>query len=70
LGLQGLNDAKHWRDRAAEMRALSIEMKNFETRTLMLKPANDYEKLADRAEDRRDRTPSPRAKDGQLTGPV
>ena len=24
--LQGLNDAKHWRDRAAEMRVLSAEM--------------------------------------------
>jgi hypothetical protein len=27
-------------------------MKNFEARTLMLKLANDYPKLADRAEDR------------------
>jgi len=50
--LQGLNDVKHWRDRAAEMRVLSLEMKDFEARTMMLKLANDYEKLADRAEDR------------------
>jgi len=67
MTLQGLNDAKHWRDRAAEMRVLSIEMKDFEARTLMLKLANDYEKLADRAEDRAARNapgrPSPRAKD-------
>jgi hypothetical protein len=32
------------------MRALSLEMKDFEARTLMLKLANDYEKLAERAE--------------------
>ena len=68
MTLQGIYDAKHWRDRAAEMRVLSDEMKDFEVRTLMLKLANDYDKIADRAEDRaaRDRTPepSPRAKDG------
>ena len=52
MTLQGLNDAKHWRDRAAEMRVLCGEMKDFEAQTLMLKLANDYDKLADRAEDR------------------
>ena len=52
MTLQGLNDVRHWRDRAAEMRALSAEMKDFEAQTLMLKLANDYERLADRAEDR------------------
>ncbi len=59
---QSTNDAKHWSDRVAEMRALSAEMKDFETRTLMLRLANDYDKLADRAEERaaRDR-PGPRA---------
>jgi len=31
---------------------LSADMKDFEARTLMLKLANDYDKLADRAEDR------------------
>jgi len=46
---------------------LSAGMKDFEVRTLMHKLANDYDKLADRAEDRaaRDKPrPSPRAKDG------
>ena len=52
MTLQGINDAKHWRDRAAEMRVLSADMKDFEARTLMLKLANDYDKLADRAENR------------------
>jgi hypothetical protein len=63
MALQGIYDAKHWRDRAAEMRVLSSEMKDFEARTSMLKLANDYEKIADRAEERatRDaRGPSPR----------
>ena len=65
MTLQGLNDAKHWRDRAAEMRVLSAEMRNFEAQTLMATLANDYDKLADRAEDRaaRDlRGPSPTPK--------
>jgi hypothetical protein len=31
---------------------LSADMKDFEARTLMLKLANDYEKLANRGEDR------------------
>ena len=52
MTLQGLNDVKHWRDRAAEMRVLSGEMKDFDAQTLMLKLANDYDELADRAEDR------------------
>jgi hypothetical protein len=49
------------------MRVLSGEMKEFETRTLTLKLANDYDKLADRAEDRAARDvpgPSPRVKPG------
>ena len=52
MTLQGINDAKHWRDRAAEMRALSDEIKDLEAQRLMLKLANDYDKLSDRAEDR------------------
>ena len=66
MALQGLNDARHWRDRAAEMRVLSCDMKDFDARTLMLKLANDYDKLADRAEDRAAHDvpgPSPRVKD-------
>ena len=65
MTLQGLNDSKHWRDRAAEMRVLSAGMRDFEARTLMVKLANDYDKLADRAEARAARDeprPSPRAR--------
>ena len=52
MTLQGINDSKHWRDRAAEMRLLSDEIKDLEARRIMLKLANDYDKLADRAKDR------------------
>ena len=60
-GLQNVNDSKHWRDRAAEMRVLSCDMKDPEAQSMMFKLANDYDKLADRAEDRaaRDETPGP-----------
>jgi hypothetical protein len=52
MTLQGINDSKYWRDRAAEMRVLSVEIKDLEAQRMMLKLANDYDKLADRAEDR------------------
>ena len=51
MALEGINDAKHWRDRAAEMRALSDDIKNLDAQR-MIKLANDYDKLANRAEDR------------------
>jgi len=67
MTLQGLNDVKHWRDRAAEMRVLACEMKDAETQTIMAKLANDYDKLADRAEVRAARDapahPSPTPRD-------
>lgn len=47
-----VNDSKHWRDRAAEMRALSEMMTNIETTAIMLRLADDYDKLADRADTR------------------
>ena len=52
MSLQGLNDSKHWRDRAAEMRVLSDGVKDQEAQRMMLKLANDYDNLADRAQDR------------------
>jgi len=58
MTLQGINDAKHWRDRAAEMRVLSDVMKDQESQRMMLKLANDYDqptelKIARRAMGRR-----------------
>jgi hypothetical protein len=47
-----VDDPKHWHDRAAEMRALSATMNDIETRAIMLRLADDYNKLADRAEER------------------
>jgi hypothetical protein len=47
-----VSDPKHWRDRAAEMRALSETMDDVEARAIMLRLAEDYDKLADRAEAR------------------
>jgi hypothetical protein len=45
-----VNDVKHWRDRAAEMRVLSTMMSDIETQAIMVRLADDYDKLADRAE--------------------
>ena len=47
-----LNDVKHWRERATEMRALAEGMGDAHAIRLMLDLANDYEKLADRAAER------------------
>jgi hypothetical protein len=42
----------HWRERAAQMRALAVDSKDAEAAKLMLKVADDYDKLADRVERR------------------
>lgn len=47
-----LNDPQHWRDRADQMRSLASETSDPESRTIMLRVANDYELLALRAERR------------------
>jgi hypothetical protein len=46
----GADDPQHWRDRAAQMRALAVKMAGSEAAILMNDLATDYEKLADRAE--------------------
>jgi hypothetical protein len=46
-----VNDAKHWRDRAAEMRALSDMMSDLEPKAIMLRLAEDYDRLADKAQE-------------------
>jgi len=50
MALAHINDVKHWRDRAAEMRALSDTMKDDETWRLMNRLADGYDTLADRAQ--------------------
>ena len=44
-----LNDPRYWQTRAAEMRAIAENMKDAETRAIMLRLAADYEKLAEKA---------------------
>jgi hypothetical protein len=44
------NDPQHWRDRAAQMRALAVKMAGSEAAILINDLAADYEKLAKRAE--------------------
>ena len=51
-GLNHVNDVNHWRDRAAEMRILSRMVKDIEAQANMARLADDYDKLAERAEQR------------------
>jgi hypothetical protein len=63
MTLSRINDVQHWRDRAAEMRALSDTMHDVETAAIMLRLADDYDCLADRAAERAghdSNAPSPR----------
>jgi hypothetical protein len=50
MTLSRVNDSKHWRERAAQMRALSAMMRDSDVVTAMLRLAEDYEMLADRAD--------------------
>jgi hypothetical protein len=45
-----LNDTQRWRDRRDEMRTLASETSDPESRTIMLRLANDYDLLARRTE--------------------
>jgi hypothetical protein len=49
---QHLNDAKHWRDRAKEMRRIADGYSNSGAARIMYRLADDYDKLADRADRR------------------
>ena len=44
-----VKDSKHWRDRADEMRSLSLMMHHFDTASIVLAVAEDYDGLADHA---------------------
>jgi hypothetical protein len=62
MPLSHIKDVKHWRDRAAEIRALATMMKDIETIAIMSRLAAGYDLMADRAEARAGRdgnVPSP-----------
>jgi hypothetical protein len=52
MSLYSINDPKHWLDRAKEARALAEQMDDPEAKRTMLAIADDYERLAKRAEER------------------
>jgi hypothetical protein len=49
-----VHNPKHWRERAAAMRALAATMKDAETISIILRLADDYDQLAERAATRAD----------------
>jgi len=47
-----INDPAHWRHRAEEMRTFADETLDETSKARMLRTANEYDKLAQRAEER------------------
>jgi hypothetical protein len=47
-----LDDPEHWRDRAAQVRALADQVGNHEAKEAILRIAAEYEFLATRAHER------------------
>jgi hypothetical protein len=47
-----INDPQHWRARAQEARTIADQINDEKSKAAMLRIANDYETLAERAEKR------------------
>jgi hypothetical protein len=47
-----INDPEHWRQRAEEARTIADQMNDPQSKEAMLKIAEDYERLGERAERR------------------
>ena len=52
------NDPDHWRERAKAMRALASDAADLQAKATMLKVADEYDKLAKRAELRASQPPA------------
>ena len=52
MTVRNADDHKHWRHRAANMRALSTLMEHEETRKVMMRLADDYDRMADATDGR------------------
>ena len=52
-----INDPKHWLHRAEEARSLAEQMTDLESKRMMLDIAGEYERLAERAEERAAKLP-------------
>jgi len=52
-----IHDPAHWRQRAEEARTIAEQMSDPEAKRMMLEIAEDYEKLAKRAEERTAKRP-------------
>ena len=51
-----LDDPKHWLERAEEARSIADQLSDPESRRMMLRIAEDYERLANHARRRKSRT--------------
>ena len=54
MPFRSVDDTKQWHDRAADMRALLDPLTDGGIKAAILRLADDYDKLADRAEERVD----------------
>jgi len=52
VSLSAILNSHHWRERAEQMRTLADEMNDLIARTAMLQIANDYDHMAERADER------------------
>jgi hypothetical protein len=55
-----INDPAHWRRRAEEARTIAEQMSDSPSKDAMLRIAKDYERLAERAEERAKGSAQPR----------
>jgi hypothetical protein len=63
-----INDPEHWRNRAEEARTLADQMSDAASKQTMLRIAADYDKLAERAVLRAQRTSPQRPKGSSPAG--